>query len=70
MVHPDDARDLNLHRVIDNFITQARMQFGMTREETVSRFEAFIELEREEMEESARARRAIDTVLDRESDRA
>ena len=62
-----DARDLNLHRVIETAITTIAMQFGKTRAEMLDHIWAFIELEREEEAERT-YRAAIARELEREAD--
>jgi len=70
MTHEDDKFDLDLHRVIDNSIIGVMRQFGLAREEVLSRFEAFIELDREEERELAQLRRAIESEVQRQAERA
>lgn len=55
MTHPDDARDLKLHKAIDHAIVTFGMMFGLSRDEVIDRFEAFLEAEREEQEAKARS---------------
>lgn len=65
-MHPDDARDLRLHRVIESCIASVAMQFGKTRAEMIEHFDAFLEAEREEQAE--RAVRAIHEVCQAEGE--
>jgi hypothetical protein len=51
----DDARDLKLHKAIDHAIVTFGMMFGLSRDEVIDRFEAFLEAEREEREAKARS---------------
>ena len=57
-----DAQDLKLHRVIAHALNTVQMQFGLTRSDTLDHFECFIELEREEDEET-RYRRGLEPAL-------
>ena len=45
-----DKRDLNLHRVMDNYVTMFATQFGLSRQDACDHLECFLENERGERE--------------------